>query len=101
MHVGACAHMYMYIIHACTCMWLTTLVISVPLKYCAAFDVCMPLEVVRYCPGNASRESQSWGSRGTWSFGRGTSLSIVTNCAINNTQGAIYSCLCSYCLEYT
>ena len=32
-------------------------------------------------------------------FGCVTSLSIVTNCAVNNTQGAIYSCLCSYYLE--
>ena len=52
-YIGACAYMYMHITHACTCMWLATLVISIPLKYCVGFDVCILFGGVRYCLDNA------------------------------------------------
>ena len=76
-------YMYMY--------WLATLAILLPLKYCVAFDVhsLVGLLVALITGGGQS------------GLGRVTSLSIVTNFAINNTLGAIYSCLCGYCLENT
>ena len=60
------------------------------------FDVCILFGGVRYCLDNASTwRGHGWSPRDTCNFGRGTSLSTVTNyCAINDTQGAVYSCLC-------
>ena len=67
------------------------------------FDVCILFGGVRYCLDNASTwRGHGWSPRDTCNFGRGTSLSTVTNCAINDTWVLyIVVCVYSYCLEYT